>query len=243
MFQHIRIQTIYDYQRVFFILFASVIILIAFISNSPILSLINAQINVNSSLQNNDNNITKIIIPINGNNSFKMSGPVSSFIHTQNSDWVVGGNWNFVVKDGNLTNFLAHMKWDPTNTNTSNVKTHYHDFSFFRANPSQNIVLGSKNQTQINGIMDVGLGLQSHNWRNVPAQINTAGNTIKISFDDSKTGGHFDTDYVFGEITDLVNLSSTTDNKTNIIKNPIDNKTNIIKNPIDNKTKLLNVKL
>jgi len=206
--------------KLFFVIFA-MISFFTYLGNLSSLEIVNAQqssgFTGNNLDQQNGNNIVTNSVNQNsgtlntlGNNniptdtqgidSFVLSGPVSSYIHTQQSDWVVGGNWYLKAQDGNLTNFIVQMKWDPTNVNTSNVKTHYHDFSFFRANPSQNIVLGSKNQTQINGIMDVGLGLQSHNWRNVPAQINTAGNTIKISLDDSKTGGHFNNYPVYGKI-------------------------------------------
>jgi hypothetical protein len=213
-----------------FIFYTLIITLLGIIIGQYMIPLIHAQVNgINQSRISNfvNTNVTNT-----GANNFQMSGPLSSFIATKPSDWIVGGNWSMKVQNGNLTNFDARMKWDPTNLTAPNTKSHIHTFTSFRADPAKNIVLGPKNTTQINGVMDVGLGLNLRNWKDVPAQINTAGSTIKISLNDSKTDKHFNNYPVYGDITNFVKLPSA---------NTFDSSKNIP--PPTNKNKSLDIKI
>jgi len=158
----------------------------------------------NLALQSNNNNLNTQENNVIGKN-FLISGPLSSFLSTPSSgNWVVNGSWILKIQNGNLLLFNADMVWDPTNISKS---THTHNFVNFRpdSNFQNNIVLGPKNTLDIKGIMDIGAGNPQTGtkiqWVNVPANINTAGNTITISIlDDSKTDNHFGNYPIFGKI-------------------------------------------
>ena len=136
--------------------------------------------------------------------NFVMSGPLSSFIRTSISDWVVNGNWSLKVQNGKLISFDGQMRWDPTNLTKTTTISHGHTFSNFRAQPTNtSIALGPKNMMDIKGIMDVGAGAKKDNWKDVPSEIKTAGQTITITLDDLKTGHHFNQYPIFGKIDNI----------------------------------------
>ncbi len=138
------------------------------------------------------------------NNNFVLSGPLSSFIGTPVSNWVVSGNWTLKVQNGILSSFDAQMRWDPTNLTKSTTISHTHSFSNFRVQPTnQSIFLDPKNIMDIKGVMDVGANLKKNNWKDVPTEIKTAGNTITITLDDLKTGHHFNNYPIFGKINTI----------------------------------------
>jgi hypothetical protein len=143
-------------------------------------------------------------------NNFLMSGQLSSFISTPQSNWIVNGNWTLKIQNGNLSYFEAYMRWDPTNLTKTTTISHSHSFSNFRVEPhtNQNIFVNSKNITDIKGIMDVGLNLKKDTWKDVPAEIKTAGKTITISLDDSKTSHHFNHFPIFGKIIAISKFSN-----------------------------------
>jgi hypothetical protein len=142
------------------------------------------------------------------NSDFVMQGTMSSYIGTNASDFVVSGNWTLKTEGGNLSDFNAEMIWSPTNVTAPNIRSHGHSFSNFIPDSTNEKIalmgvdntLGPKQTVSINGVMDVGAGDEKTKWPGVPAKIKLAGNTITISLDDSKTGGHFNNYPVFGEI-------------------------------------------
>jgi len=139
---------------------------------------------------------------------FNMNGDMSSFITTPTSEFVVRGNWTLKAEGGNLSDFNADMIWSPTNVTAPNLRSHAHSFSNFIPDPTNEKIalmdpdntLGKNQTVSINGVMDVGAGTEKTKWPGVPAIIRLAGNTITISLDDTKTGGHFNGYPVFGEI-------------------------------------------
>lgn len=144
-----------------------------------------------------------------GNSSFQMGGPLSSFVSTPSSNWVVGGNWSLTVENGNLSDFSTNMTWYPTIIHSPNIKQHTHSFSNFKTDiNTSNIKLGANNALKISGVMDIGAGQDKTYWKNVPAEIKTAGNTITIILDDSRTGHHFDNYPVFGIINTPIKFCS-----------------------------------
>lgn len=56
--------------------------------------------------------------------------------------------------------------------------------------------------------MDIGAGQDKTYWKNVPAEIKTAGNTITIILDDSRTEHYFDNYPVFGIINTSIKFCS-----------------------------------
>lgn len=211
---------------IFFSLFMFSITIIGYLYENPCQFKIYAQNIISSTSHQQPQNNTSVqssstTNPI--NSSFQMSGPMSSFISTPLSNWVVDGNWTLKVENGNLSDFSSNMTWYPTNVTSPNIKQHTHSFSNFKVEPNnQNISLGANNVLQIKGVMDIGAGLDRSYWKSVPAEIKTAGNTITITLDDSKTGHHFNNYSVFGRIVPISNLNNNVRNN-DINKNSNDN--------------------
>ena len=202
------------------------------IGNTIPMHLIQAQISANPEQQNpQDNNVgqqnQQNVAPEQQNpqdNSFIVSGPLNSFIRTPVSDWVVNGNWSLKVQNGKLISFDGQMRWDPTNLTKNTTISHTHSFSNFIEQPTNPpISLNPLHIMDIKGTMDVGANLKKDNWKDVPAEIKTAGQTITITLDDLKTGHHFNNYPIFGKINTI--------SKINTIKN------------INNATKQINVKI
>jgi hypothetical protein len=142
------------------------------------------------------------------NNNFSMSGSLNSFIRTPISDWVVNGNWSLKVQNGKLISFDGQMRWDPTNLTKNTTISHTHSFSNFIEQPTNPpISLNPLHIMDIKGTMDVGANLKKNNWKDVPAEIKTAGQTITITLDDLKTGHHFNNYPIFGKISGIFRCS------------------------------------
>ena len=142
------------------------------------------------------------------NNNFSMSGPLNSFIRTPVSDWVVNGNWSLKVQNGKLISFDGQMRWDPTNLTKNTTISHTHSFSNFIEQPTNPpLSLNPLHIMDIKGTMDVGANLKKDNWKDVPAEIKTAGQTITITLDDLKTGHHFNNYPIFGKISGIFRCS------------------------------------
>jgi hypothetical protein len=162
--------------------------------------------------------------------NFVMSGPLSSFIKTPISDWVVNGNWSLKVQNGKLISFDAQMRWDPTNLTKNTTISHGHTFSNFKVQSTNtSIALGPKNMMDIQGFMDVGAGAKKDNWKDVPSEIKTAGQTITITLDDLKTGHHFNQYPIFGKI---VTTKQSNIQSVNNTPKQINAKFDFNKNPI-----------
>ena len=186
------------------------------IGNTIPMHLIQAQISANPEQQNpQDNNVgqqnQQNVAPEQQNpqdNSFIVSGPLNSFIRTPVSDWVVNGNWSLKVQNGKLISFDGQMRWDPTNLTKNTTISHTHSFSNFIEQPTNPpLSLNPLHIMDIKGTMDVGANLKKDNWKDVPAEIKTAGQTITITLDDLKTGHHFNNYPIFGKISGIFRCS------------------------------------
>jgi hypothetical protein len=202
-FSKSSISNTFDYKNTYhlFIIAFSITMVGLFIEigNTIPMHLIQAQIG-------NGSRNTQISSP--ENNNFSMSGPLNSFIRTPISDWVVNGNWSLKVQNGKLISFDAQMRWDPTNLTKNTTISHTHSFSNFIEQPTNPpISLNPLHIMDIKGTMDVGANLKKDNWKDVPAEIKTAGQTITITLDDSKTGHHFNNYPIFGKISGIFRCS------------------------------------
>ena len=108
--------------------------------------------------------------------SFKANGKINSLIVTSSSAWNATGDWNMIVENGEMINFVTNMAWFNGTTG------HTHDFLNFDS--SGEIELPPDNIVTIDGEIDVASnGVIS--WDGVESTINIGGGgkTITISVD------------------------------------------------------------
>ncbi len=134
--------------------------------------------------------------------SFKANGKINSFIVTALSPWNATGDWNMVVENGEMKNFVTNMAW------FNGTSGHTHDFLNFDS--SGDIELPPDNILTINGDMDVASnGVIT--WDGVESTINLGGGgkTITISVDHEDTDHHFAGQPIIGTVTSLTPCSDT----------------------------------
>ena len=134
--------------------------------------------------------------------SFKANGKINSYIVTALSPWNATGDWNMVVEDGEMKNFVTNMAW------FNGTSGHTHDFLNFES--SDDIELPTDNILTINGEMDVASnGVIT--WDGVDSTINIGGGgkTITITVDHEDTDHHFAGQPIVGTVTSLTPCSDT----------------------------------
>jgi plastocyanin len=134
--------------------------------------------------------------------SFKANGKINSYIVTALSPWNATGDWNMVVEDGEMKNFITNMAW------FNGTSGHTHDFLNFES--SDDIELPADNILTINGEMDVASnGVIT--WDGVDSTINIGGGgkTITITVDHEDTDHHFAGQPIVGTVTSLTPCSDT----------------------------------
>jgi YbbR domain-containing protein len=103
----------------------------------------------------------------------------------------VGGDWEFGVAKGNLTNLAV----DITMSKIDGTGTHHHAIESLRnvtgAGRSEQIALTNGNYTDFKGIADITTNGEIK-WKDVPLTVHLAnGNIISFNIDPSKTEDHF----------------------------------------------------
>jgi plastocyanin len=134
--------------------------------------------------------------------SFKANGKINSFIVTSSSAWNATGDWNMIVENGEMINFVTNMAWFNGTTG------HTHDFLNFDS--SGEIELPADNIVTIDGEIDVASnGVIS--WDGVESTINIGGGgkTITISVDHDATDHHFAGQPIVGTVTSLTPCSDS----------------------------------
>ncbi len=134
--------------------------------------------------------------------SFIANGKINSFIVTELNPWNATGDWNMVVENGEMKNFVTNMAWFDGTTG------HTHDFLNFES--SGEIELPPDNMVTIDGDMDVASnGVIS--WDGIESTINIGGGgkTITISVDHEDTDHHFAGQPIVGTVTSLTPCSDT----------------------------------
>ncbi len=134
--------------------------------------------------------------------SFIANGKINSFIVTELNPWNATGDWNMVVENGEMKNFVTNMAWFDGTTG------HTHDFLNFESRGE--IELPPDNIVTIDGEMDVASnGIIS--WDGVESTINIGGGgkTITISVDHEDTDHHFAGQPIVGTVTSLTPCSDT----------------------------------
>lgn len=134
--------------------------------------------------------------------SFIANGKINSFIVTELNPWNATGDWNMVVENGEMKNFVTNMAWFDGTTG------HTHDFLNFESRGE--IELPPDNMVTIDGEMDVASnGVIS--WDGIESTINIGGGgkTITISVDHEDTDHHFAGQPIVGTVTSLTPCSDT----------------------------------
>lgn len=161
--------------------------------------------------------------------SFSAQGQISSLAadtlagrednSTENVIWVLGGDWEFNVADGNLTNFVVDIEM----TQVDGTAAHKHtieklnnatgmpmgtveplELNFMRGEPSSKIALVNNNSTMFRGTADLTTN-EDIKWTSVPVHVTLQnGNILNINIDPSKTEDHFEGLPVFGTVQSIV---------------------------------------
>jgi len=121
--------------------------------------------------------------------------------------WVLGGDWEFGVAKGNLTNLAV----DITMSKIDGTGTHHHTIESLRnvsgaVSPSRSelIALTNGNYTDFKGIADITTNGEIK-WKDVSITVHLAnGNIINFNIDPSKTEDHFKGLPVFGTVESII---------------------------------------
>ena len=121
--------------------------------------------------------------------------------------WVLGGDWEFGVAKGNLTNLAV----DITMSKIDGTGTHHHTIESLRnvsgavsPSRSERIALTNGNYTDFKGIADITTNGEIK-WKDVSITVHLAnGNIINFNIDPSKTEDHFKGLPVFSTVESII---------------------------------------
>jgi hypothetical protein len=183
--------------------------------------------------QNTTTNATNTTAPSNNStnviDTFRAQGQISSIAsdtlagRTDNSSenvmWILGGDWEFNVADGNLTNFVV----DIAMTQVDGTAAHKHTIEklnnasgmpispqqpqqvdLMTDEPASKIALVNGNTTMFRGTADLTTN-ENIEWQGVPIHVTLFnGNILNLGMDASKTEDHFKGLPVFGTVQSIV---------------------------------------
>jgi hypothetical protein len=138
---------------------------------------------------------------------------------SENAIWVLGGDWEFNVADGNLTSFVTDIDM----TKVDGTAAHKHTIEkinnatgmpmgavqplqvdIMTNEPSTKIVLENGNSTMFRGTADLTTNGQVK-WKDVPVHIAILnGNILNLNLDPGKTEDHFKGLPVFGTVQSII---------------------------------------
>jgi hypothetical protein len=121
--------------------------------------------------------------------------------------WVLGGDWEFGVAKGNLTNLAV----DIIMSQIDGKAAHHHTIESLKnvtgavyGDRSQLIALTNGNYTDFKGTADITTNGEIK-WKDVPITVHLAnGNIINFNIDSSKTEDHFKGLPVFGTVESII---------------------------------------
>ena len=163
--------------------------------------------------------------------SFRAQGQVSSLASDTlagrpdsnlSQIWILGGNWEFNVAEGNLTNFVVDIEM----TQIDGTAAHKHtierlnnatgmlmgsveplEVDLMTEQPSTKIALVNGNSTMFRGTADLTTN-ENVQWNDVPVHVTLQnGNIITVNIDPTKTEDHFKGLPVFGTVQSIVDIS------------------------------------
>lgn len=121
--------------------------------------------------------------------------------------WVLGGNWEFGVNKGNLSNLAI----DISMSKIDGKGAHHHTIESLRnatgavlSSASKQIALTNDNTTTFKGIADITTNGKVK-WKDVPIVVHLLnGNVINFNIDPTKTDDHFKGLPVFGTVESII---------------------------------------
>jgi hypothetical protein len=114
--------------------------------------------------------------------------------------FILSGDWNMNVEQGNLTNFSASFYTGPVN----GADNHTHQLGNFSADDSSPIQLSSDKSVSVSGILDLGTNGKEA-WNDVNATVDISkGRSISIELADEDTERHFMGQQVYGIVERLI---------------------------------------
>ena len=143
-------------------------------------------------------------------NTFEMNGQISSLVlgmspNTKTVDmttvpkFILSGDWDMNVDNGNLTDFRASFYTGPVN----GAENHTHHLSNFSVNENTPIQLSPDKSISLSGILDVGTN-GNKAWDKVNATVDVSkGRSITISLADEDTERHFMGQQIYGIVKGL----------------------------------------
>ena len=144
-------------------------------------------------------------------NTFDMNGQISSLVlgmppNTKTVDmtttvpkFILSGDWDMNVENGNLSDFRASFYTGPVN----GAENHTHQLSNFRVNENTPIQLSPDKSVSLSGIVDVGTN-GNKAWDNVNATVDVfKGRSITINLADEDTERHFMGQQIYGIVKGL----------------------------------------
>lgn len=161
--------------------------------------------------------------------TFRAQGQISSLASdtlagrtsnsSENAIWVLGGDWEFNVANGNLTNFVVDIKM----TQVDGTAAHSHtieklnnssgmpmgaqeplELNFMTGEPNSKIALINGNSTMFRGTADLTTNGEVK-WKDVPIHVTLLnGNILNLNIDPAKTEDHFKGLPVFGTVQSII---------------------------------------
>ncbi|KAA2279395.1 hypothetical protein [Candidatus Nitrosocosmicus sp. SS] len=161
--------------------------------------------------------------------TFRAQGQISSLASdtlagrtsnsSENAIWVLGGDWEFNVANGNLTNFVADIDM----TQVDGTAAHKHSIekinnatgmpmgaqeplklNFMTGEPNSKIALVNGNSTMFRGTADITTNGEVK-WKDVLIHVTMQnGNILNINIDPAKTEDHFKGLPVFGTVQSII---------------------------------------
>lgn len=142
--------------------------------------------------------------------TFAMDGQIGSLVLGMPPDtkvvdmttvpkFILSGDWNMNVNQGNLADFRADFYTGPAN----GADNHTHQLGNFRINENAPIQLSPDKSISLSGIIDVGTN-GNKAWDNVNATVDISkGRSITISLADEDTERHFMGQQIYGIVKGL----------------------------------------
>jgi hypothetical protein len=198
--------------RVKIAIFSTVIIAISLMGITAVTSVVNsngpalAQVQGGSNITNT--NATNI-------DTFRAKGQISSLASdtlagrpsNASEMWVLGGDWEFGVSKGNLTNLVV----DIAMSEIDGKQAHHHTIESLKnatgailPGHSEQIALIESNHTDFKGIADITTNGKVK-WEGVPIVVHLLnGNVVNFNIEATKTDDHFKGLPVFGTVESII---------------------------------------
>ena len=210
--------------KTYLLLIPLIAILVAAISTSNNFQSTYAQNNATSQANNTAASNTTGAV-----DTFRAQGQISSLASdtlagrtsnsSENAIWVLGGDWEFNVANGNLTNFVADIDM----SQVDGTAAHKHSMEkinnatgmplgaiqplkvdIMSGQPSTKITLENGNSTMFRGTADLTTNGQVK-WKDVPIHVVILnGNILNLNIDPGKTEDHFKGLPIFGTVQSII---------------------------------------